>query len=165
MNTTSERFDRAIKALVKGYINNTLVKGSCAACAVGNIVAESIGIPKIDYLCLEEKEHIRGLQWANVCMTSNGIQQVHPSRYEGMAKEEIDATGYSWKEIAEIEYIFETNTNIHWGLYNSYSPSEIDKDQLNGLNAVIEVLCKIEGLFNEDQINGYKKLLIKESQL
>ena len=38
----SERFNKAISALVKGYIGETLAKGHCCGCAVGNIVAYSM---------------------------------------------------------------------------------------------------------------------------
>jgi hypothetical protein len=40
MNT--KRFDNAIAALVKGYFEGTLMKGSCFSCAVGNMVASSM---------------------------------------------------------------------------------------------------------------------------
>lgn len=164
MKKTSERFDRAIKALVKGYMNNTLVKGNCSACAVGNIVAECMNIPVVvGYV--DTTDPIPGMQWADVVMTTPFEQILHPEKYEGLAKEEIDATGYSWEEIAKIEYAFETSTKIHWQNYKHYTLAQIDQDQLNGLNAVVDVLCKIEGIIDEQQINEYKELFVKELSL
>jgi hypothetical protein len=39
----TQRFKNAIDALVYAFFNDTLAKGTCAACAVGNIVAHGWG--------------------------------------------------------------------------------------------------------------------------
>lgn len=42
--TTPKRFDKAFAALVAAFFNNTLAKGNCAACAIGNITASANGV-------------------------------------------------------------------------------------------------------------------------
>lgn len=147
-NKTSERFDRAIKALVKGFFNETLAKGSCAACAVGNIVAECIDY-KLNKNSLNAWSSA-GLKcnayWGSVFTTTNGKQRLDFDSYIDQAKENINSTGYTIKELAKIEYAFETNTQITFNKYRTHSKKEIMEDQYNGLMAVVDVLCEIEGI-------------------
>jgi hypothetical protein len=45
----TQRFEKAYNALYNAFMNGTLAKGTCAACAVGNIVADAMGAKiKID---------------------------------------------------------------------------------------------------------------------
>jgi len=39
----TQRFEKAYNALYNAFMNNTLAKGTCKACAVGNIVADAMG--------------------------------------------------------------------------------------------------------------------------
>lgn len=155
----SKRFNDAIDALVKGYIHGTLAKGACAACAVGNIVAKGIncdivvnqdgGFDWIGEVSL----------WSNVFMTrSDGKQRVDPVFYFGSIKDQIDSTGYTWQELARVERTFEQNTKISFENYQHVTPEEIDKDQLNGLYAVVDVLCEIEGI---KEVEEYKLMFVK----
>ena len=160
---TSERFDRAIAALVKGYMNGTLAKGNCSACAVGNIVAGAIDctIKKsekpngtIDFDFVSIIGHVTGPFWQNVFVTSvrdgrlsrNVRQEINMLSYHGQSEIQIDATGYSVKELADIEWAFEKATKIYFNDYHrKRDKRKIDEDQLKGLFAVVDVLCKIEG--------------------
>jgi len=128
---TSDRFNNAISALVKGFFNETLSKGSCTACAVGNICGGDASL-------------------ANVFMTAWGQQDFYPHAYNGMTKDVIDATGYSWKDLAKVELAFETSSLIYGGDYHKHTKEEIMQDQYNGLMSVVEVLCKIEGIDTEE---------------
>ena len=131
-----ELFDRTVAVLVKAYQNDTLIHGSCCACAVGNLVAASCGIDDIfDVDEWNKKALGEGfVGWHFVFITnSNGEQLIVPENYRGPAKFQIDATGYTWQELAKIEYAFET------------APKGDNDDDwmLNGLLAVYDVLCEI----------------------
>jgi hypothetical protein len=155
---TSERFNRAVQALVSSYFNSTLVKGNCSACAVGNIVAAGIEGKVyskeignyITYRC--DKPNYG---WRNVFLTVGDEQGIWPHNYEGIPKEIIDATGYSWEQLAMVEKTFEVNTKIFFDDYKRYTPEQIDADQYEGLMAVVDVLCQIEGI---DDASEYKAL-------
>lgn len=154
----TERFERAIAALVKGFFNGTLVKGHCAACAVGNIVAAGIGCE------VEISKNAINTDWMNVFVTLHGDGQIlHPKDYFGNAKRLIDSTFYSWQELARVENAFEKATVIHVDDYKKHTADEILNDQYRGLMAVVDVLCDIEGL----QVQETKELFsytVKDSE-
>lgn len=160
---TSERFDRAIAALVKGYMNNTLAKGTCTACAVGNMVAHSLNYQikrvedectdEIDFDFFDEDGELVLPSWRYVFMTMQlkgkrsrkNRQTLDMRHYYGLSKKEIDATGYTVSELMDIEWAFEKATRIRHDEYHRKREKSIDRDQLNGLFAVVDVLCKLEG--------------------
>jgi hypothetical protein len=149
------RFDRAIQALISAFFDGTLIKADCRACAVGNMVASSIGQkldPKklidIDYKC--ELRH-----WAHVFVSKPTYQVLKPECYGGKAKMLIDSTNYTWQELAKVEKAFEDNTKINGSMYRRHSKDEIMQDQYNGLMAVVSVLCGIEGIENQEE---YKEM-------
>lgn len=153
---TSERFDRAISALVKGYLNGTLAKGSCYACAVGNIVAGSCGftvhhhntkeLPIPHYGWNSPEFGSVDYHWQEVFCSIGERQHIAPNNYRELAKHEIDSTGYTWQELARVERAFESATHISFVDYNEKPLEAIDADQLRGLYAVVDVLCQIEGI-------------------
>ncbi len=134
---TPERFNNAMKALIKGFFDETLMKGDCSACAVGNILNGS-------YI------------WNRLFYTNKyGIKERKPSSTETIV-EAIDlcrSSGYSVGDLMKVEYAFETNTVIDGILYSNRGKQEIVQDQYNGLMAVVEVLCEIEGIDTKE----YKK--------
>jgi hypothetical protein len=153
-----KRFNDAISALVKGYIHGTLAKGACAACAVGNIVAKGIGCDIVSHDGVFD--WIGQVPcWPLVFITeSSGNQSILPENYFGSIKDQIDSTGYTWQELAKVEKAFEQNTKISFENYENVTPEEIDKDQLNGLYAVVDVLCEIEGI---KEVEEYKLMFVK----
>ena len=143
----TKRFENAISALVKGFFDTTLVKGSCIACAVGNIIHYNCGV-KIDYD--EKNPHNTS---SKLEYNDDWYDVVHRLLYTGNREkglELISKTGYSLEEISKIEEAFEHNTNICGSNYFKYSKKEIMEDQYKGLMAVVEVLCKIEGLNSKE---------------
>ena len=157
---TSKRFNNAISALVKGYMNNTLRKGTCTTCAVGNIVAASLGV-EVDVSDNEQFDKYG--EWSNVFVTlDNGEQRIRLEYYQGAPKYEIDATGYTVSELIRVESAFESNTFIHNDNYKLHTMDEIEEDQYRGLMAVLDVLCDIEGI--EDP-TPYKKMFIKPERV
>jgi hypothetical protein len=124
-------FDRSVKILVNAYLNNSLVPGNCHACAVGNLIAANLNI-KYDH---NLKWIGRPVAWSRVFVTlSFKIAQVkRPWAYAGAAQEEIDATGYTWPELARLEYAFE----------RAPRGKNADERTFNGLMAVVETLGQI----------------------
>ena len=141
-------FDKTVRILVHAYLNNSLVAGNCYACAVGNIIAGNLQIPYDHNL----KWKGRQVAWPQVFVTlSCQIAQIkRPWAYAGLAKEEIDATGYTWQELARIEYAFER------------APSAKTKEarMFNGLMAVVDVLSQIHEM-DEPTKQATKELFVK----
>lgn len=177
MNNKTERFNNAITALIKGYQTNSLVKSNACACAVGNMIAYNKG-----YQILKELDDTDGTildfswsdkkiypefeneilpSWSKVFCTNNGEQTSNVILYRKIAKDEIDSTGYSLIELMKLEFAFEQHTKISISNLENYTIEEFDKDQFNGLMAVVDVLCEIEEIdeFNKNQI---KSLFVKE---
>lgn len=141
-------FNRTLSVLVKAYREDTLVHGNCAACAVGNVIAAAMGltITKSYGAYMWPNGH-RAL-WKYVFMTDNRIGQIQrPFNYVGRIKEQIDSTGYTWRELADIEYAFEAAPRGN-GEYNS------DQHQLNGLLAVYDALCDIHAVSEREKKCG-----------
>ncbi len=134
---TTERFDRAIKALVKGFFNETLIASNCCACAVGNIVAGGFGGEVIPY---------RG----GFAMLLNGkISRVNGEWFvptdEVVLRQCIDASGYTLKELRRIERVFIEATA------KFYSDFKSNEANYHGLMAVVDVLLEIEGMNKQDR--------------
>lgn len=153
------RFNNAINALVQAFFNDTLAKDSCAACAVGNMVAYGFG-KKLNPCNLNEtvrsKDGVDNRAWIKAFYTANGQQKFFREAFvDSGVLTCARATGYSVRELAKVEYAFETNTRIVAIDYGLHTKSEIMQDQYNGLMAVVEVLCELEGI--EDPAE-YKEL-------
>lgn len=136
-------FENTVDILVKAYLNDTLIRGNCCACAVGNLVAHGLGLTYIleddlygdENLGWKEKPIV---SWRNVFMST--VRDGHPSRqfideesYYGDAKLEIDSTGYHYTDLARIEKAFESN---YVG----------DDPMFSALCAVVDVLAEIHGV-------------------
>lgn len=128
-------FEHTIGVLVKAYFEGTLEHGNCAACAVGNIVG-ACGFPQ-DVPAYMWDDCPTALHWKKVFYTSDwGRQVINKNGYTHHAKTVIDATGYSWEELARIEFAFET----------APKGESSDDWMFNGLMAVVEVLAEIHNI-------------------
>ena len=141
-----KRFDKAIKGLVKGYMNDTLETKTCTACAVGNIIAECNNyiVDKENTNWLTKEGLDKYPEWGNVFVTGYN-QFIYEGDYKGEAKRQIDSTGYTWEELAQVEFTFEKTQG----------------DMFTKLMAVVEVLCNIEG-FNDEVAKETKELFTHE---
>lgn len=147
-----ELFDKTIGILVKAYFDNTLMHGTCYACAVGNLVCAGMG-----YKLGGMKQRGQwngghaGPYWNNVFVTnpSTMLQIFDIDANEGRAKRQIDSTGYSAKELASIEFAFETAP---------FGNNESDY-MFNGLMAVCDALMQIHEA-NETEIAEAKALFV-----
>lgn len=162
----SERFDRAIKALVNAFFNETLAPGSCACCAVGNIIAASIKcIPHVNNglsIWVNEQDRIVTPRWQEVFLTVYNLQELCPENYKGVAQKQIESTGYSYVELAMVEKAFEYACSINYDDYDKFSKEQVAEDQYNGLMAVVDVLCDIEGI---KEVESIKNLFKNETVL
>lgn len=121
-------FDHTVNVLVKAYLNGTLEHGNYCSCAVGNIIADSIGAQ----LVLKDNRLISKYRW------------LHPD-YNGSewflkmngASDMIAKSGYTDQEIWRIEKTFEGARRCGY---------EDDEDRFRGLMAVVDVLAEIHGV-------------------
>lgn len=155
----TQRFEKAYNALYNGFMNDTLAKGSCKACAVGNIIADAMGgkvvIDNRFNHIFEIRCDVDSAFWSDVFYTADGEQIIDSSHSNQYRKKRIKKlTGYSWKEMAKIEHAFETNSTISYVQYNGYTPEQIMEDQFNGLMAVMDVMIELD---NVKEGNQYKE--------
>ncbi len=144
-------FEHTMNVLVKAYFNDTLQHGNCHACAIGNMVADSLGIgykigatnvhcenrfnvPVWDQLTPEWQDRFGTLVHPQTKKRQSYFHDYHENM-EG-PDFQIQQTGYSIKELMRIERTFEManrgNSDDDW--------------MFNGLMAVLEVLAEIHGV-------------------
>ena len=138
------RFEKAYNALYNAFMNNTLAKGTCTACAVGNIVADALGgnVSKSGngFVC-----DIHNTWWSMFFITFDNKQHKTDEYNDNINYGRLkDLTGYSVEELAKIEFAFETNTKISFVNYFNSTEEQIMEDQFNGLMAVMDVLIKLD---------------------
>lgn len=139
-------YHKTVDILVQAYFNDTLERGNCAACAVGNIVAARMGYS------FTEKHG--GLNWKEVDAYDSYqnalnwylpiISKEAPNKRQ---KEEIESTGYSFDNLIEIEAAFESSKFGNDG----------DERMFNGLMAVIDCLDEIHEV-NSPEVSKTSKL-------
>jgi len=135
------RFEKAYNALYNAFMNDTLAKGTCKACAVGNIVANAMGTSVTsEYNC-----EVNNSFWNSIFYTPTDGEQII-KRNASCEKDLEVLTEYSWEEMAKVEYAFERATKIHYFYYNSHTPQELMEDQFNGLMAVMDVLIELDSI-------------------
>lgn len=152
-----ELYNRTVSILVKAYLEDTLVHNYCNACAVGNIIAGNKGykvnIPgPFRTASWSLNNETIWPAWDDVFITAyNKGQEISPNAYEGEAKEQIDSTGYKWRQLAKIEYAFES------------APQGANEDEwmFNGLMAVIDVLDIIHENTDKSITETTKQLFVK----
>lgn len=161
----TKRVENAIDVFLDALNEGTLAKGSCIACAVGNLVASGLNGKilsiKDDFGQLDFKCTVDNLSWSDLFITSFDGQHI----YEDSLKDKkvlhnIDATDFSWQELAQIENTFEKNCKINYHSYCVHTKEEIRKDQIKGLEAVVQLMLT----FDEDKTD-VKKVFTKKAEL
>lgn len=137
-------FEKTVDILVKAYLNDTLERGFCSCCAVGNLVAHALGTKSI----LSSNAFENGVQAEWRAVTAFYGTYLMPDNYRDETKRQIDATGYTWRQIARIEAAFEL----------AKGPTK-DRE-FNGLMAVVDVLADIHGISLEKKAEA-KALFVK----
>lgn len=141
------KFNHTVQVLVQAYLNDTLEKGNCQACAVGNLIAHAAGavyVRKPDHYRgkMELEAQPRVVDWlVAICTGDNSTQEIDKSKYLNQpdVKAAFDSTGYSFEQLARIEYAFESNNGHNqWG-------TDAERE-FAGLMGVVDVLVEIHGL-------------------
>lgn len=140
----TERFKKAYDSLVRAFFEGTLAKGTCMACACGNIVADACGV----FITKEEfDEHIKMVNKGSPLYDFPKYAEVFNLWIDGTTMcngPGVPKTGYTEEEFRKIEIAFEYNTKIVFSSYSHYDEQEILEDQYNGLCAVVDVLIKLD---------------------
>lgn len=142
----TNRIQNAIDIFLDAINKGTLVKGNCVACAVGNLVAAGIGgtiTINYDYgVVICDKDN---WAWNTYFFTCDGKQKVtnYMQDVPSVIKN-IKATEFTAKELMQIEYTFETNTDIPLSAYQYNTNEAIRADQIKGLEAVVKVMLEFD---------------------
>jgi hypothetical protein len=141
----------AIDVFLDAINEGSLAKGSCVACAVGNLVAHGLGGKVTIDNGLASFEHpwsgfLDNSRWSDAfCTYNTGRQKVDRGALRRFTViRNIEATDFTAEELMQIEYAFEMNTKIHFMSYYRYTPQQIREDQINGLAAVVKVMLSFE---------------------
>lgn len=139
-------FGNTVSILVKAYLNDELAHKTCSACAVGNIVAAAIGTkPK------------RSPEGSSIEFDNNFFDNGDPAHagwyytINGTSSSEgryqIEKTGYSVKELQEIEHAFEHAPGDPTRKDGLFRGACIDPVWMfNGLMAVVDILADIHNV-------------------
>jgi hypothetical protein len=142
-------FDHSVWVLTKAYLNGNLQNGNCAACAVGNLIADALGIRVTRLITAKDHEHYghpgNRLIWVGA--EPNWLGALFGKRDDDFADEhgysrdeQLAATGYSLDELSSIEVAFESARRMN---YFICLPAEAT---YQGLLAVVDVLAEIHGV-------------------
>jgi hypothetical protein len=141
---------KAVDIFLDAINEGTLAKGTCTTCAVGNLVAHGLGgkitINGLRASCATPTgSRIYNGHWANAFVTADGEQDVYADQFDDSdVIQSIKATDFTLKELMQIEFAFETNTEIYLYSYDIHTPQEIRADQIKGLEAVVKVMLAFE---------------------
>ena len=146
----TNRIEKAIDIFLDAVNNGTLAKGSCVACAVGNLVTHGMNgtisktKSKFDNYNVFESD-VASSNWSNAFVTCEGNQNIYVNNFKDpMVLSNVEATDFTIFELAQIEFAFEKNTKIPYNAYHLVTPEEIRADQIKGLEAVINVMMKFD---------------------
>jgi len=151
-------FSESVDVLKEAYFDDILEHWSCTACLVGNLIANRLDLKiardnewmtmKTDYepfilpihlpkyYWISENGETVKAQWNHVFNSDMlDVQHRHPEYYRGEAKRQLDATGFTWQELAEMEFAFESTKKLK---------TDTDDDYMfNGLMRGIEKMADI----------------------
>lgn len=153
----TERIKKAIDIFLDAINNGTLNKGNCYQCAVGNLVAEGLGLSNSDnYL---DKRTIS--KWHLAFCTGVDTQIINKLNFDD---EEVlkcvKATDFSIEELMKIENTFERNSKIDYFSTCSYTAKELRNDKIKALEAVVKVMLS----FDEDK-SDVKEIFTSKAEL
>ncbi|KAB8153637.1 Na(+)-translocating NADH-quinone reductase subunit F [Kordia sp. TARA_039_SRF] len=138
----SKRFEDAIRKLYEAFHNNTINPECCKQCAVGNI--------------LDNTDSWKHLSDDHGSLELNYVGKVHQAFGRKFG-------GYTPLEILKIEAVFLEACGYELPFHHKNKRPDNPRDKeilFNGLSAVIEYLCKLEGIQN---IMDYSKLFDYEN--
>ena len=130
---TTKRFENAVTKLYRAFHNNELDHTSCSACAVGNIVGNSLWANHTGFVCGYELDFMYELKTKR------------ESHYKEVLQEVITAekvclnTGYSVDELIRVERLF-------MDCFDGSCSQE--QSEFNGLCEVVKYLCELDNIPN-----------------
>ncbi len=162
-----KRIENAIDIFLDALNNGTLAKGTCRACAVGNLIAagmnEVIEYNGFDFYCKGDN-HI----WNILFQTGYKKQwRYRDGKYGYLLKTNLSLknaiknTNFTAGELEQIEYAFEINTKIYFKNYVKHTKEEVRADQIKGLEAVVKVMLS----FNNDIKTDVKEAFTNKAEL
>ena len=171
------RIQKAIDIFLDALNNNTLAKGTCVACAVGNLVADGLKTKilvynyssgKVDFI--PSDVNLPNSIWSKLFYTTqdrNGISEQFqdfelkgaPEEFRTQVFKAVSSTDFSIKELAQIEFAFESNTKIIFNEYHHLSKEEVKEDQIKGLEAVVKVMLSFD-----QQIDKVEEVFTKKAE-
>lgn len=140
-----ERFERAIRKLVRAFFDDELLKGRCRYCAVGNMCDN-----QYEWSLVFNTPQRPRLVGKEIILE----QDIDLLFYRDSSKEVIDSTGYTVLELARVESAFERAEEV--GDKNSL------QSQFNGLMAVVDVLCDIERIEDAEPVKDMFRPKLEE---
>lgn len=165
------RIQKAIDIFLDAINEGTLAKGTCTACAVGNLVAHGMGA-KIGYT----GDGYRAVdsngfpvvvsEWNRFFVTHrDGSRKTSVRPFSEITmfpelQKAINNIGFTLDELSQIEYAFETNANIKYNEYGMWTPAEVRADQIRGLEAVVKVMLQFD-----EQEDDVKEVFTSKAEL
>lgn len=143
----TQRTQEAIDVFLDALNEGTLAKGTCTACAVGNLAAFGMGvkIKKFDsvdnvFYC-DKVDGISNYSWNEAFVTNFSTQMISEKHFDLPIFKYFKFTPL---ELCKIENAFEKNTTISIHRYYEHSKETIRKDQIKGLEAVVKVMLELD---------------------
>lgn len=136
-------FENTVSILVKAYLSDELAHSLCSACAVGNIVAASIGTRPMR--CKTGPTEFENGEFENGEDATLWLDALHNLNCNA-GEMQIRATGYTHRELLRIEAAFEAAPGRPEkpGIWRG---KQVDPEWMfNGLMAVVDVLAEIHGV-------------------
>ena len=132
----TKRIQKAIDILLDAYNENRLEANDCEACAVGNLVA--YGLPKD----LDENLYLKlNYKWSDLFHTFMMEQQINKGALrDPFVVKSIEATDFTWEELAKIEFAFESTFHK----YNIIDRKSKKESQLKALEEVVKVMMSFD---------------------
>ena len=174
----TKRIQNAIDIFLDAINEGTLAKGTCVACAVGNLVAHGMESKVVNKDGLFGTKPTFGTEpfvvnsiWSNLFMTDsfgyqslwshkpNGLDEmIKQPEYKSLrdAMEKID---FTVDELRQIEYVFETNTKIKYDAYEDHTKEEVRADQIKGLEAVVKLMLTFD-----EQVDDVKEVFTTKAE-
>ena len=147
----NDRLRNSIEVLQRAYLTEELIAGNCQACAVGNLVAASgyhdAGAWRYVFCTDRLDDNLEPIQ--TFYKPGDGYMTISFRHYnDGLGA--IKATGYSLKELARIEFAFETAIDHE---FDEDGDPKLDHNaQWIRLQAVLKVLFDIEGISYDPEV-------------
>lgn len=168
------RIQKAIDIFLDALNNNTLAKGTCVACAVGNLVADGLKTKILVYNYSSGKVgfipsdvNLPNSIWKNLFYTTQYFSEQFqdfelkrtPEELRTQVFRAVSSTDFSIEELAQIEFAFESNTKIIFNEYHLFSKEQVKKDQIKGLEAVVKVMLSFD-----QQIDKVDEVFTKKAE-